>query len=325
MSKQLRILFSPLNWGLGHASRLVPVIRQAVNDGHEVFLAANSPADKLWLQYFPHLQRIENLPAYPFQFPNHRYWQWSMMRQTPVLSHTIHLEHRWLAASVRQYGITHTVSDNRYGLWHPKCKNILLTHQPYPLAGTPWHFAGMMVARKLMRHFNEIWIPDYAGENNLSGALSHRVNNDSRFRYIGPLSALYSNYFQPKKNQTLVLLSGPEPWRSRLLEEALHEIKNENTPVMIAGAAADAPTKPLPFHATYQPLMIGDALSRCILESSKIIARCGYSTMMDLHLLGVREVVWKPTPGQIEQEYLFRWMKKNNAPKPAMMTVPSIE
>jgi len=51
-------------------------------------------------------------------------------------------------------------------------------------------------------------------------------------------------------------------------------------------------------------------LERIISTAEIIISRSGYSTIMDLHALRKKRVIFIPTPGQTEQEYLAGDLQK---------------
>ena len=53
-----------------------------------------------------------------------------------------------------------------------------------------------------------------------------------------------------------------------------------------------------------------EVLKKLILSSQTIICRSGYSTLMDMHVLGKNELILIPTPGQTEQEYLADYWHK---------------
>ncbi|MEL6256543.1 MAG: glycosyltransferase, partial [Bacteroidota bacterium] len=63
MAEKFRVLVAPLDWGLGHASRCVPIIRELLNQGFEPILGGTKESLYLLGQDFPELKQVK-LPAY---------------------------------------------------------------------------------------------------------------------------------------------------------------------------------------------------------------------------------------------------------------------
>ena len=55
---------------------------------------------------------------------------------------------------------------------------------------------------------------------------------------------------------------------------------------------------------------MSDALEKTINESEIVVSRSGYTTIMDLAILG-KKAFFIPTPGQYEQEYLAERLTAN--------------
>jgi len=53
------ILIAPLDWGLGHATRCIPVIRTLINMGNTVIIATSGKQKSLLQTEFPELKIIE--------------------------------------------------------------------------------------------------------------------------------------------------------------------------------------------------------------------------------------------------------------------------
>ena len=67
---------------------------------------------------------------------------------------------------------------------------------------------------------------------------------------------------------------------------------------------------------TLLPRMDDDKLIAALLNCRTIIARSGYTTIMDLHALGLlHKAELIPTPGQSEQEYLKKWLTERKKQK----------
>lgn len=304
-----RILLAPLDWGLGHASRCVPLIRKFLKAGDSVTLAGSGPSAALLREQFPELILLE-LPGYRIRYPSHGGLVPYLGLQLPEILRSIRREHEWMKELIRDQSFDLIVSDNRYGLWHPDVHSVLITHQLTLQLPAVLKWAKGLVQRRMdrwMEHFNEIWVPDHAGNDNLSGLLSHPPAVASHVKYIGPLSrfSAYRKEGSIKKQwDAVALLSGPEPQRS-LLEALL--VKRLRLSGQKARLITGQPGQPR-HHSSDGSIEfvnhLNDAdLAQTLLTAGTIYCRSGYSSLMDLDALGLKAILI-PTPGQTEQEYL---------------------
>jgi len=98
--------------------------------------------------------------------------------------------------------------------------SVFITHQLNVLSGNTTAISSKLNTL-LTKKFNEIWIPDFENEPNLTGKLGHLNRNHSlNLKYINPLSR-FEKKTTKKTYDLMVLLSGPEPQRS-ILEEKLN-------------------------------------------------------------------------------------------------------
>jgi hypothetical protein len=172
MQQPQRILICPLDWGLGHATRCIPVIRAFLGQNAEVLIAADGRAYELLQQEFPELQFIR-LKGYEIRYPSSGSMAASMLLSIPKILSGIKREHRELEKIIAEHKIDTVVSDNRYGCWNKQVKSIFITHQL--MLKSP--FGEGLLHRIILSHikkYDECWIPDHAAENNLSGELSHK-------------------------------------------------------------------------------------------------------------------------------------------------------
>jgi hypothetical protein len=239
----------------------------------------------------------------------------SMLAQFPSLLNVISREKVWLHRMQRDIGWDMVISDNRYGLHHPDMRNILLTHQVYPRSGFALIPLNLLhrIHRRFMRPFDEIWIPDAAGGDSLSGDLSHPPPVGIRHRYIGPLSrfndieAVGVPPLEPG-SYYLALLSGPEPQRSLFEKKILSTMQGLDLPlVLVRGLPGQAPQD-----LSQENLIVynhaGPGLLASLLRGAAgVVCRAGYSTVMDLACLG-KKALLVATPGQTEQVYLAGYL-----------------
>lgn len=300
-----RVLIGALDWGLGHAARSCELIRHYREAGWTVHLAAAGAAGRLLRAEFPELAYAE-LPAYRVRYPGPNMYL-NIARQLPRLLRASYREHRWLRRFHRQTPLDLVISDSRFGLRHPAVPSVFLTHQTEPILH-PWIAAGVLpVYRAILRRFSAIWVPDVAGLERLSGQLS-REEHYPHVSYIGPLSrfsAFAQGVTQPTVWDTVTLLSGPEPQRTRLERELLPQLQRlPGRNLLIRGLPGAQPNAlPATARLSIQPVSYGTELARQLASARLVICRSGYSTLMDLRALR-KPALLIPTPGQTEQQYL---------------------
>lgn len=312
------ILIAPLDWGLGHTTRCIPIISFLQEQGHNVIVAAEGASAQLLKENFPDIL-IVSLSGYSIQYAKTKGgFIFKILKQLPKIARKIREEHQWLQRIVEKHKIDHVISDNRYGLFNNKVKNAILTHQVQVLSG--WgklaDAALRFCHRKMLERFDECWIVDDARPPGLSGILAHPVLLPKNAKYIGWLSQFQNSELlnnTPAKGHFMVLLSGPEPMRTQL-EELLWYQCTALTAYhfcFVAGKPGIPPPKNIPAHILWHSHLSAKVLAKEILRTQGIICRGGYTTIMDLQILQ-RPALLIPTPGQTEQEYLARQLSATN-------------
>jgi len=305
-----RVLLAPLDWGLGHATRCVPIIHELIRQQFTVILAGNGASLALLQQEFPAL-RSYSLPAYNPVYTTSRTLVWTMARQVPKFVRAILREQTAVDQLAEDEKIDIILSDNRYGCWSTRTKNIFITHQVQILMprGFGW-MSGVVnwINRKAIRKFDRCWVPDTADDNNLSGKLS--ASFDHPIDFVGILSRLERIEVPEKKYDVLILLSGPEPQRSvleKLLVDQMGDITHHRI-AFVRGTRLER-TVSFPAAVTVVDFASSARIAEMLAGAEIIIARSGYSTVMDLAALR-KKAIFIPTPGQTEQEYLARRMEQ---------------
>ncbi len=301
---QKRILYVVLNWGLGHASRSIPVIKELTKQNCEVTLGSDGRAGILLQKEFPELEYLE-LPPYNIHYAGH--FVWSMGTQLPKILLAIRKEKQFLNQLLLNRKFDVIISDNRYGCFHKSYTSIFLTHQlniqlPFP-GGS--YFASKSVKR-FIRNFDTCWVPDFPGDPNLAGKLAHGKNTENVI-YIGSLSRIQ---YQEKEAiyDAVAVLSGPEPERSRLEKIMLKQMRDHAGNFALVKGITDNNSKILQIsNVKIFPYLLSKDLNELMLSAKVIICRSGYSSLMDLAKLR-KPAILIPTPGQTEQEYLAKRM-----------------
>jgi UDP:flavonoid glycosyltransferase YjiC (YdhE family) len=306
-----RILVAPLDWGLGHATRCIPIIRQLLQEGADVLLAAGGPTAQLLQVEFPALEIIP-LQGYRVRYASTRTGMFfALLSQVPRILRVIYYEHRWLKSVVKKHAISAVLSDNRFGLYHAKIPCVFITHQlqiKSPLGKWTESWLRRFNFRYINR-FSECWVPDLPGTTNLAGDLSHPEKQPAiPVFYIGPLSRLLPLNIPEKEGHVLILLSGPEPQRSLLENKVLDDLaRYPGTATLVRGLPGSVTLIPSSNQIRIYNHLPAKALNEEMQAASLVISRCGYSTVMDLVNMKKKSVLI-PTPGQTEQEYLAGYL-----------------
>ena len=305
MKSRQHILIAPLNWGLGHATRCIPIIDALLERGFKISLASDGRALALLKKEYPDLATFE-LPGYEVRYFGNS-MTWSIARQLPKIALAVFKEKKAIRKIVESQGIDLIISDNRYGCRSSLCKNIFISHQ-INIAIPYQHLENLVnkINHYFIKLFDECWIPDFAGTKSLAGKLS---NTQLPYQHVGPLSRFKKSTLK-KEYDVIAVLSGPEPQRSILEEKIITQLQQVNIKALIVqGKTETLEQREINHQIKIVSFLTSRALNEAILKSEIVIARSGYSTIMDLVALG-KKAILIPTPGQTEQEYLAKRLMK---------------
>lgn len=306
--RKKHILVAPINWGLGHATRCIPIIEQLLLKGFQPVIASDGESLLLLQKRFPDLKSYE-LPSYNISYTaNGKHLKWKLLLKTPGILRTIKAEKNATREIVEKENLSGIISDNRFGVRYPHLTNVYITHQLNVLSGKTT-FLTSFIHQKYIQKYDECWIPDLPGRKNLSGFLGHPKKHKGNPKYIGIISRL-NKKVKPKKYDYMVLLSGPEPQRTLLEEILLKEFNGTDAKVIfVRGVIADTANTMHSSNIEIHNYLLGNELENALNESEVIISRSGYTTLMDLSKME-KKAFFIPTPGQFEQEYLASRMEK---------------
>ena len=299
---QKRILVGVLDWGLGHASRMVPVIDELAAHKAEVILASSGTALVYLRNRYPHLRALE-VPA-----PQIRYSRQgagpALVRQALSQKRWNERQCLWMAAQQRAQAFDAVISDNLYGLHHPDIPSALVSHQMQ----VPAPAFGKMINRELARWlspFDELWAPD--SPDGLAGRLTQNPFCDKPVHYLGTLSRLHAVDHIASQYTCAALISGPEPQRSIFEKHCLAYLARlEGPTALIQGLAGQADSPPHTEGRTLVfPFLDDEALGHTLQSAGYVLCRSGYSTLCDLTQLSCKATL-APTPGQPEQVFLAK-------------------
>lgn len=320
------ILICPLNWGLGHATRCVPIIKALSKQGHKVIIAADKGPLAFLQRAFPDLDFIE-FPGFEPKYSKSNTQVLKMISSFPGAIKDFIRDHKTIETIVKNHNIDIVISDNRFGCWSKNAHSVFITHQLHIQIPRIWRWATPIINifnNSYIKKYNEVWVPDDEKDPSLGGKLSHPAIKRFNISYLGILSRFSSENQDNtvKTNKYIVILSGPEPQRTIFEEMVLKQAKMIKDNVLILRAKPDSND------------LIGDVspnisvfnhvddemFVKLVNNSENIICRGGYSSLMDLVRLD-RTAYLVPTPGQTEQEYLaehlgrhgyFNWCKQSD-------------
>ena len=298
-----KVLIAPLNWGLGHATRCIPIIQTLLDIGCAVSIASDGSPLSLLREEFPSLE-FHTLPSYNISY-KYGSLAANIFMQLPKLALVFAKEKSRIKKLQKVHQWDVIISDCRYGIYSPSAKNILITHQlnlPFKkgLIQKQANFAN----NQFLKNFDEIWIPDYS-DHRLSGSLSEpgKLKN---ITYLGALSRMHLQRL-PERYDLVVILSGPEPSRS-IFEKRLYNVLSKSAYKIAWVRGIEEKWEQNDSNIDVYPRLATAQLNQLINQSKMVISRTGYTTVMDLYSLN-KKALLIPTPGQSEQEYLGTWLQ----------------
>ncbi|MEO0897464.1 MAG: glycosyltransferase family protein [Bacteroidota bacterium] len=305
------IVLSVLDWGLGHATRSMPLIDHLLANGHKVTLASSGVAGVLLQQKYPQLPYLA-LPDNNIRYSKRFSQNLSILLQTPLFIQNIRKEQKLLNRYVKASKVDGIISDHRYGCWSKEVPSVFVAHQLSLLLPNhlSWARKGLFnLHLNWLKNFEEIWIPDFEGEQSLSGTLSQAFPLPPKCHFIGPLSRFSSQQNLDTNDldtpfRILGILSGPEPQRSMFMKILLEKLSRVEGDHLLLMGRPDLADEQWHQHVRIVPHLGEVELMKHISQASLVISRTGYSSLMDYSILGCRSVLGIPTPGQSEQEYL---------------------
>jgi len=312
--RKSRILVAPLDWGLGHTTRCIPIIKELLVQDFEVLAAGDLQQERLLTTEFPWLPFLP-LKGYGIRYSK-KNLTLKLISQLPKIMYRIREEHNWLRQAVTTHHLDAVISDNRFGLYHEKIPTVFLTHQlqiKTKLGASSEKFLRNWNYQFINR-FTKCWVPDSHGLGNLAGELSHPTALPKiPVTYIGFLSRfqiqdLSSENPTPHPGHLLFILSGPEPQRTLLENKIINDASHyPGTATIVRGLPSSLSVIPSTRMIKVFNHLPANELRQEMESAEVVISRCGYSTIMDIAALR-KKAILVPTPGQPEQEYLAAYL-----------------
>jgi len=307
-----RVLVAPLDWGLGHATRCIPVIKEILKRGCDVYIVGDKSTFSLLKKEFPSCVFLR-CKGYEIKYgQSKRAFFSTMLLQLPKISFTVFRENRWLKKTVKKYKIDAVISDNRFGMYHKEALSIYITHQLQIKTGSVFaDFIAQKIHYFFINKYSTCWVPDEK-ENGLGGELSHPKKSPANVEYVGILSR-FNSIHSEKIYDLLVTISGPEPQRTNFEKKILEQLKEFSGSVLLVRGLPDSNETLTSNNASVKIAnhLTAQELNEALEQSKMVIGRSGYTTIMDLAILK-KKAILIPTPGQTEQEYLAKYLFKEN-------------
>ncbi|MEO8086859.1 MAG: glycosyltransferase [Bacteroidota bacterium] len=305
-----KILVAPLDWGLGHATRCIPVIRELLASGHEVLIGGEGSVAFLLQEEFPQLKTIP-LRGYRLRYSRVVPAWLITIFKLPKIIFRMWAEHSQLKKIITANNIDVVISDNRFGLWNKKICSVYITHQVMikcPRGLKLFEPLVYSLHKWVIKKYDHCWIPDYAGASNISGDLSHQYRILENMTFINPLSRFTFKEEAIKREYDLCfIISGPEPSRSDFAKIILSELKGyQGKAIVILGNPGNNRDETCGNTRVVSHLRSNE-FEKIITASGLVICRSGYSGIMDLIAMK-KDAFLVPTPGQTEQEYLAEYL-----------------
>jgi uncharacterized protein (TIGR00661 family) len=307
-SKNTKIIVAPLDWGLGHATRCIPIIKELIRANIELFIVVDKTNYILLKEEFPSAVFLR-YNGYKIQYSRYKkFFFLKLFLQIPKIIYRVFTENKWLKKIVREYSINAIISDNRFGMYNKKIPSVYITHQLHIETGNK---LSNTIAQKIhyffIKKYNQCWVPDLQ-INGLAGILSHPQKMLRNATYIGPLSRFKNIPNTQLLFDLLVSISGPEPQRTIFENKILSQLKHFSGKAIFVRGLPSATTKIENFNQIQiENHLSSQDLNRAIEQSKIVISRCGYTSVMDLSALK-KKAILVPTPGQSEQEYLAKYL-----------------
>lgn len=311
----MNVLYSLCSWGLGHATRGLPVLRRLIREGHEVTVYTTGRSLVLLKSELGNKASYIETTPYPSPFSDRPGFAFRFVKVAPKINSLIKKEAVEIEKIVKERKIDLIISDSRFGSYSREVPSFLIFHQLRFIA--PYRIAlGEMVTEfynhYLQDKFNKIIVPDFE-DNSLSGDLSHNLRYFKRknIEYIGILSD-FEKIDLKEDIDYLFSISGPEPTRTDLENKLFSQLGLLKGNIAVSLGKPGAFTMESRGNATVYSFLEKARRDELMNRAGMVISRSGYTTVMDVAEIG-KKAFFIPTPGQTEQLYIADHLEKTGS------------
>jgi len=311
------IFVAPLNWGLGHATRDLPLIKTFLDRGDKVIVAAHDRAKMLLQSEVPQCEFVD-FPEYPIRYPETRFFVTRFMFVVfPQMLKAMYKEKERLKKLHKKYQFDYIISDNRFCLYLKGVKSYLISHQlryklPFPI--TKFEALPEYFTHSYFKNYDKIFVSDRDDPDSLTGELSHKMRYlpEQKLEYCGILNDIKSNLNDKEKDiDYFIIVSGPEPQRTKLERIIFKQVNSLPGKIVVALGMPEKNYKISQGNATFYTYLNRKQMHEFLQRSKFVIARPGYTTAMEMIQLDLKGL-FIPTPGQIEQVYLAKYYEEKD-------------
>ena len=312
----MKIIYAICSWGLGHATRSLPVLRKLKEEGHDLVIISNGRSLDLLKQELGENIEFLEIQDYPMLLSeNSRQFMAKSVVYWPKFIHRMTSGLEEVTKYIKKNKVDRIISDARYDIYSRSIPSFFISHQiriMNPLRFSMFEKGSEIFNMFFFKRFRQIIIPDFK-EDNLSGDLSHNLSriDENRLNYVGVLSDFKKKKVK-KDIDFLVSISGPEPQRTMLEEKIIPQLKDLKGKIVVTlGKTEKMGLLENKGDIEFFTFLPKEKREEYLNRSKLVISRSGYSTILDLAVVDTKGLM-TPTPGQIEQEYLAEYHTKKN-------------
>lgn len=307
----MKILFGVFDWGLGHATRDIPLIERLLEKKNTVHILSTGRALNLLKNYFKKSCTYFDVPSIYPPYTKTVFFSASFIYSAPKMLKSLERARVLSAKIIRAGNYDKVVSDCRYDVYDRVENSYLINHQLRFKSFLPAEFVLESWLAGRMKKYKYILVPDFE-EPNLTGKLSHSLvfTEENRIKYLGILSHVKKKKVR-RDIDYFISMSGPEPQRTILEKKLLSQLGNLRGKIFFAGGTPERNKKEISKNVTFHGFLNSKQQEDILNRSKFVITRSGYTTVMELCELGIRNALLIPTPGQTEQEYLADFYEEN--------------
>jgi len=307
------LIYAVCSWGLGHATRSLPVLRKLIAEDNNVTVISHDRSLTLLQHELGSQATYVDIPDYPILISeNTRQFLAKTVVYWPKFIAQMEAGLQRLTKYLIQHPCDIIVSDGRYDMYSKRIPSFFISHQMRimnPLR-LQWFESGSEIFNKFFfKRFQEVIVPDYR-KDDLSGELSHGLKriDENKLYYVGVLSD-FSKKSMKKDIDYLLSISGPEPQRSTLEQTLFGQLQNLRGTIVVTLGKTESTVKNVEDNITVYSFVSKEKREELLNRAKLVVSRSGYSTIMDLAVMGTKALLI-PTPGQIEQEYLGQYHRQ---------------
>jgi uncharacterized protein (TIGR00661 family) len=312
----MKVIYGICSWGLGHATRSLPVIRKLIQENHKLTIISSGRSLDLLKTELGNDGEYLDVPDYPMLISeNSRQFMAKSLIYWPLFIRKMESGLQTVTKLVKKNNYDLIVSDARYDVYSKKIPTYFISHQMRimnPLRIKKIESGSEIFNLFFFKRFREVIVPDFK-EGSLSGDLSHNLKriDESRINYVGVLSD-FSKKRMKKDIDYLISISGPEPQRTFFEKSLLSQINQLKGKIVITLGKTEINEKLNNDNITTYTFLSKKIREDLLNRTKLVVSRSGYSTILDLAVIG-NKALMVPTPGQIEQEYLGQYHSRKGS------------